>query len=99
MSDDSPGPSLVVQLMPEPRTKNLNLCIICQHSKDSKGTTKLTSTEEGRKVLIQTSRLLQNDVITNLPENDLSRIQYHVKTCHATYKRKGERYKEKQPQK
>ena len=29
--------------------------------------------------------------MNNLSDHDLEKIQYHVKTCYASYKRKGER--------
>ena len=98
MSDDSPGLS-AVQFMPEPNSKDVNLCIICQHKTGSQGNTKLTSTEEGRKVLIQTSQLLQDEIIKNLPESDLNSIKYHVKPCFSNYKKKGERYNQTRKQK
>ena len=88
MSNNSPGPSSTVQLMPEARSKNVKLCIICQRVKDNQGNSNITSTEEGRNVLIQTSQSLQDDLIKNLAEVDLSNIQYHVKTCYSTYKKK-----------
>ena len=59
----SPGPSHAVRLKQEVKAKHLNLCIVCQRKKDSKGNNKLTSTEDGRKVLIQTSQTLKDDLL------------------------------------
>ena len=55
MSDESPGPSSSIQLVPAESKLNLNLCIICQKVKDSSGSCKLTSTSKGRNVLLKTS--------------------------------------------
>ena len=33
--------------------------------------------------------------MNNLSDHDLEKIQYHVKTCYASYKRKGERNEQK----
>ena len=33
--------------------------------------------------------------MNNLSDYDLEKIQYHVKTCYTSYKRKGERNKQK----
>ena len=99
MSNNSPGPSNSVQLLPKPRALNLQLCILCQHVKDSKGSTKLTSTADGRRVIFDTTEMLQDGLLANVDENDSSCIHYHVKTCYATYKRRGERHEELQTQK
>ena len=52
MSDESPDPSSSIQPVRAERKLNLNLCIICQKIKDSSGSSKLTSTSEGRNALL-----------------------------------------------
>ena len=91
MSDKSPGPSSSIQLVPAERKLNLNLRILCQKIKDSSGSSKLTSTSEGRNVLLKTSQSLNDELMNNLSDHDLAKIQYHVKTYYASHKRKGER--------
>ena len=54
---------------------------------------KLTSTPDGRSVIIQTSRVLDVDLLVELTDEDLQSIQYHVRTCYSRYKRSGERHK------
>ena len=97
MSNESPGPSSAIQLVPAERKLNLNLCIICQKIKDSSGSSKLTSTREGRNVLLKTSQSLNvnDELMNNLSDHDLEKIQYHVKTCYASHKRKSERNEQK----
>ena len=73
MSDESPGPSSSIQLVPADRTLNLNLCIICQKIKDSSGSSKLTSTSEGRNVLLKTSQSLNDELMNNLSDHDLEK--------------------------
>ena len=74
---------------------NLDLCIICQHIKDNKGSDKLTSTNDGRQVIIKTSEKLQDGLVVRIDSpNEYDSIKYHVKTCYATYKKRGERYVE-----
>ena len=36
-----------------------------------------------------------DELMNNLSDHDLEKIQYHVKTCYASYKRKGERNEQK----
>ena len=99
MSDESPGPSSSIQLVPAEKKLNLSLCVICQKVKDSSGSSKLTSTSEGRNVLYKTSKSLNDELMNNLSENDIEKIQYHVKSCYASYKRKGERNDQKKNKK
>ena len=94
MSLSSPGSSSFVQLVPEKKKRNINLCIICQCKKDVKGSTKLTSTPEGRNHIILTSRTLQDEFLFGLTDADLFNIRYHVKSRFAKYKRSGERFTE-----
>ena len=93
MSEESPSPSSSIQLVPADRKLNLNLCIICQKIKDSSGSSKFTSTSEGRMSCLK----LHNhyELMNNLSDYDLEKIQYHVKICYASYKRKGERNEQK----
>ena len=41
--------------------------------------------------MLKTSQSLNDELMNNLSDHDLEKIQYHVKTCYASYKRKGER--------
>ena len=52
MSNNTPGPSNAVQLVPNPKLLKLVLCLICQNVKDSTGSSKLTSTEAGRQLSV-----------------------------------------------
>ena len=61
MSDESPDPSSSIQLVPAERKLNLNSCIICQKIKDSSASSKLTSTSEGRNVLLKISQSLNDN--------------------------------------
>ena len=88
MSDKSPGPSSSIELVPAETKLNLNLCIICQKIKDSSGSSKLTSTSEGRNVLLKTFQSLNDELMNNLSDHDLEKTQYHVKTCYASYKKR-----------
>ena len=99
MSDCSPGPSSATLLTPEREQHqriDLSLSFFCQREKDSTGKSRLASTEAGRACVIETSNLLQDGKISDLSDNDLNSIQYHARTCHSSYKKKGERYKKEQ---
>lgn len=96
MTDNSPGPSSPIELVPTPTKRNIELCIVCQMKKDTSSATKLTSTPEGRKNVIQVSNLLNDDLLNNLNDRELTFLKYHVKTCYARYKKSGERYAKKQ---
>ena len=91
MEITSPGPS--VELIQKPQKKNIRLCIICQKVQDSQQSKKLTNTPGGRSVIMQTSRLLDDDLLVELTDEDLQNIQYRIRTCHFRYKRLGERHK------
>ena len=69
--------------------------MICQKIKDSSGSSKLTSTSEGRNVLLKTSQSLNDELMNNSPDHDLEKIQYHVKTCYASYKKNCEKNEQK----
>ena len=97
MSNESPGPSNAVQLALKSRKSrsiDLRRCIICKNVKDIKGSTKLTSTEDGRLVILKTSKKLKDGLVGDLDPDQLRNIKYHVKTCYSTYRKKGERFKE-----
>ena len=97
MSNNTPGPSNAVQLVPNPKPLKLELFLICQNFKDSPGSFKLTSTETGRQTIISTSRKLEDGLVTNIDQNRLVDIRYHVKSCYATCKKKGARHKVESP--
>ena len=90
MSNNKPGSSNALQLLPNPKPLKLELCLICQNVKDSAGSSKLTSTEAGRQTII--SRELKDGLVTNIDQNRLIDIRYHVKSCYGTYKMKGARH-------
>ena len=52
MSNNTPRPSNVVQLVSNSKPLKLELCLICQNVKNSGGSSKLTSTEAGRQTII-----------------------------------------------
>ena len=97
MSNNTPGPSDAVQLVPNPKPLKLELCLICQNVKGSAGSSKLTSTEAGRQTIISTSRKFEDGLVTNIDQNRLVDIRYHVKSHYATYKKKGARHKVETP--
>ena len=78
---NEPGPSNSVQLISKSKNIDLKKCIICKHVKDSKGSTKLTSTEDGRLVILNTSKKLNDGLVEDLDTDQLRNILYHVKTC------------------
>ena len=61
VSNNSPVPSSTGQLVPEAKKKNIALCVIWQHKKNTQGCIKSTGTPDGRNIIIQTSELLQDD--------------------------------------
>ena len=66
---------------PGPKPLKLELCLISQNVKDSSGSSKLTSTEAGRKTIISTIRKLEDGLDANIDQNRLVDIRYHVKSC------------------
>ena len=76
LSNNTPGPSNAVQLVPNPKPLRLELCLICQNVKDSAGSSKLTSTEAGRQKIISTSRKLDDGLVTNIDQNRFVDIRY-----------------------
>ena len=85
MTGDSPGPLSAVKLNPnsaKSKPVNLDPCIICHHIKDNKGSDKLTSTNDGRHLIIKTSEKLQDGLVVHIDSpNEYNSIKYHVKTC------------------
>ena len=61
---------------------NVQKCIICQNINDNKEDKNLTSTESGRLKIIQCSEFLKDGSISQLTENDIQYLKYHVKTCY-----------------
>ena len=92
MSENTLGLSNAVQLVPNSKPLKLELCLICQNVKDSAGLSKLTSLEACRETMINTSRKLDDDLVTNIDQNTLADIRYHVQSCCAPYKKKGPRH-------
>ena len=91
MTENIPGPSGPVPLVSNVvKPVNLMRCLICQKIKDDKKIAKLTSTDDGRKVIADTSNILQDGLVTRIDENMRSGIKYHL-SCYKTYKNKGER--------
>ena len=77
MSLESPG----VQLKEATKCKlKLEKCILRQKVKDNRGDKKLTSTENGRKTLIECSKVLNDGLFSWI--KDEARIKYHVNTCY-----------------
>ena len=97
MSAKTPGSCNSVLLVPpssaKSKSRNLDLCLICQHVKDVKGSSQLSSTEAGRKVVIDASEKLQDGFLNGIDPTKLTEIKYHTKSCYATYRLKGQRVK------
>ena len=70
---------------------NLERCIICQNINSIRGSKKLTSTDNGRRNVINYSNTLQDNLLCDIDEHDLEHIKYHVDTCYSRYKRKCDR--------
>ena len=86
MEATSPGPS--IPLIQKKKKRNKILCIICPKSKDCNKDKKLTSTSEGRTVIIEKSKTLKNDLLINLSENEHLCIKYYLRTFYAGYRLK-----------
>ena len=69
------------------KSKNLNMaqCIICRNINDCRRSKKFTSTDNGRRNMMEYSNTLQ----------DLKHIKHHVDMCYLRYKRKSDRANEK----
>ena len=93
--NNTPELSNAVQLVPNPKSLKLELCLICQNVKNSADWSKLTSAEAGRQT--STSRKLEVGLVTNIDRDRLVDIRYHVKSYYATYKKKEARRKVETP--
>ena len=98
MEGTSPGP--FIPLIQKKKKRNTNLCIIVQKSKDRNKDKKLTSTSEGRNVIIEKIKILKDDLLIDLSKNEHLCIKYHLRTCYASYRLKKVAAKspEKNPQ-
>ena len=73
-----------VQLKKEDKKKrNFDRCILCQKVKDSKGDKKLTSTQNGRTLLLEASTILKDSLVTEIPDDEKQNVKYHVNTCYS----------------
>ena len=88
MSDLSRGKINLVLEEPSTIIKK-SVCVICGNKKDKFGSTKLTSTDVGRNVIIKTSEKLADGIAERI--EDKADFTYHVKSCYSTYKKRGER--------
>ena len=75
-------------LISRKKKQDLKKCIICQNSKDSKGDTKLISTEAGRNVIAEVSKSLEDDLLHGLRDADMINIKYHLSICMQIIERK-----------
>ena len=75
-------------LISRKKKQDLKKCIICQNSKDSKGDTKLISTEAGRNVIAEVSKSLEDDLLHGLRDADMINIKYHLSICTQIIERK-----------
>ena len=70
-----------VQLKKEDKKKrNFDRCILCQKVKDSKGDKKLTSTQNGRTLLFKASTILEDNLVTEISDDEKQNVKYHVNT-------------------
>ena len=100
MSEKTPGSTSVLLVKnPTNSKRNLAKCLICQHVKGPNGSAKLTSTDEGRQVIIDMSEKLEDGLVAGIELSERCRIQYHVKSCYSTYRKKGERHDDAQKRK
>ena len=77
MTETSPGPSPAVELVSRQEVRIIKLCIICQKViKDSNRNSKLSSTPEGRGKIVQTSNLINDDLLINIAESNSYSLQY-----------------------
>ena len=56
--------------------------VACQKDKRSEN---LTSTENGRSNIRAASAILQDDLLSDLDENDINAVKYHLKSCNKSY--------------
>lgn len=74
---------------------DIKKCIICQKISDNTGSKKLSSTENGRSKLTESSEILGDNLINNLDTEKKLKIQYHPNTCYQKYIRQAQRTEEK----
>lgn len=81
MSLTSPG----IQLKKESQKRRLDFdkCVLCQKIKDNKGDKKLTSTENGRDLLFESSKILEDNLLSEIQEDEKDEVKYHVNTCYS----------------
>ena len=80
MSNNTGGLCNVVQLVANRKSLKLELRLICQNVKDSAGSSKIRRTEAVRQTIISTSRKLEDGLVTNIHQNRLVNVRYHVST-------------------
>ena len=73
-----------LQLIGDKKRNKVNLarCIICQKDKQSEN---LTSTENERSNICAASTILQDDLLSDLDENDINAAKYHLKSCYKSH--------------
>ena len=79
------------------KSENLDLerWIISQNINDGRGIKNLTSIVNGRRNLIEYSNTLPDNLLRDIDEHYLERIQQHLDTCYSRYKRKSHGANEK----
>ena len=85
--------SNTLQLVSNKKRKKIDLdfCIICQTTKPNEI---LSSTELGRNKIITSSRILQDNLLEGMSENNFSVIKYHSNSCYKPYCLKSRRSEE-----
>ena len=70
-----------VQLKEATKCKlKLEKCILCQRVKDNQSDKKLTSIENGMKMSVECSKVLNDGLLSKI--EDEAQIKYHVNTCY-----------------
>lgn len=75
MSSHLPCTSNLVLFLPDSRFLNLQLRIFYRYANDNNVFSKLTSTDDSRRAILETNKLLQDGLPENLNENGLSQFQ------------------------
>ena len=65
------------------KKRNFDRSILCQKVKDTKGDKKLTSTQNGRTLLLEASTILKDNLVTEIPDDEKQNVKYHVNTCYS----------------
>ena len=68
-----------------------NLSEAYKGTHNNKGNQKLTSTEKGRGVIVECSKLLNDELLEGIPDSQYENIQYHVNNCYQPCVRSKER--------